>query len=86
MLKRSQPFRRLIAGEVIVRDDSAISSGIGGSFSDSTISDVYITHQKCGIWVDGPTTSLLISGVLIRDTMADGVNFHKVRYIAGDII
>ena len=74
-----------IAGEVIVRDDSAYSSGIGGSLSDSTISDVFITHQKCGMWVDGPTASLLVSGVVIRDTTADGINFHKVRALSDEV-
>jgi hypothetical protein len=63
-------------GEVKIRDDSAQVNGIGGGLSNSIISRVRITHTKCGMWLDGPFDSLLITGVTIHDTTADGINFH----------
>jgi hypothetical protein len=66
-----------ILGEVMVRNDNDQINGIGGSLSNSTIDRLWIEHTKCGMWLDGPFDNLKITGVIIRDQNADGVNFHK---------
>ena len=65
-----------IFGNVQQRDDSAQVNGIGGAMSDSTVSNIWIEHMKVGAWMDGPMDSLKFSGMRIRDTTADGINFH----------
>lgn len=65
-----------VIGDVRIRNDSSPLVGIGGAFTDSVIANVFIRHEKCGMWLDGPFAGLLITGVDIRNTMADGVNFH----------
>ena len=65
-----------IFGNVQVRDDSAQVNGIGGAMSNSTVSNIWIEHMKVGAWMDGPMTNLTFSGMRIRDTTADGINFH----------
>jgi hypothetical protein len=65
-----------ISGNVQERDDSAQVNGIGGALSDSTVSNIWIEHMKVGAWMDGPMDKLTFSGMRIRDTTADGINFH----------
>ncbi|MFI5758627.1 choice-of-anchor D domain-containing protein [Streptomyces sp. NPDC051569] len=65
-----------IFGNVQERDDNAQVNGIGGAMSSSTVSSVWIDHMKVGAWMDGPMNGLTFSGMRIRDTTADGVNFH----------
>jgi Alpha-1,3-glucanase catalytic domain D1/F5/8 type C domain/Alpha-1,3-glucanase catalytic domain D2/Abnormal spindle-like microcephaly-assoc'd, ASPM-SPD-2-Hydin len=65
-----------IFGNVQERNDSAQVNGIGGAMSNSTVSDIWIEHMKVGAWMDGPMDSLKFSGMRIRDTTADGINFH----------
>ena len=65
-----------IFGNVQERDDSAQVNGIGGALSNSTVSNVWIDHMKVGAWMDGPMDKLSFSGMRIRDTTADGINFH----------
>jgi parallel beta-helix repeat protein len=65
-----------IFGDVQQRDDSAQVNGIGGAMSNSTVSNIWIEHDKVGAWMDGPMDKLTFSGMRIRDTTADGVNFH----------
>jgi parallel beta-helix repeat protein len=65
-----------IFGNVQQRDDSAQVNGIGGALSSSTASNIWIEHMKVGAWMDGPMTGLTFSGMRIRDTTADGINFH----------
>jgi F5/8 type C domain/Pectate lyase superfamily protein/Abnormal spindle-like microcephaly-assoc'd, ASPM-SPD-2-Hydin len=65
-----------IFGNVQQRDDSAQVNGIGGAMSNSTVSNIWIEHMKVGAWMDGPMTGLTFSGMRIRDTTADGINFH----------
>ncbi|MEU1166604.1 choice-of-anchor D domain-containing protein, partial [Streptomyces sp. NPDC005921] len=65
-----------IFGDVRERNDSAQVNGIGGAMSNSTVSSVWIDHMKVGAWMDGPMDGLTFSGVRIRDTTADGINFH----------
>ena len=65
-----------IFGNVQQRDDSAQVNGIGGAMSNSTATNIWIEHMKVGAWMDGPMTGLTFSGMRIRDTTADGINFH----------
>ncbi len=65
-----------IFGNVQERDDNAQVNGIGGAMSNSTVSNLWIEHDKVGAWMDGPMDSLTFSGMRIRDTTADGINFH----------
>lgn len=65
-----------IVGDVQQRDDSAQVNGIGGALSNSSVSNIWIDHLKVGAWMDGPMDSLTLSGLRIRDTTADGINFH----------
>ncbi|WP_042426418.1 choice-of-anchor D domain-containing protein [Streptacidiphilus anmyonensis] len=65
-----------IFGNVQDRNDSAQVNGIGGAMSNSSVTNVWIEHDKVGAWMDGPMDSLTFSGMRIRDTTADGINFH----------
>lgn len=66
-----------IWGEVITRVDNDQINGIGGAFNNSTITNLWIEHTKCGLWLDGPMDNLQITNVRVRNQNADGVNFHK---------
>ncbi|NUP47876.1 MAG: choice-of-anchor D domain-containing protein, partial [Catenulispora sp.] len=65
-----------IFGNVQDRDDGAQVNGIGGALSNSSVANLWIEHMKVGAWMDGPMTGLTFSGMRIRDTTADGINFH----------
>jgi hypothetical protein len=65
-----------IFGDVQERNDSAQVNGVGGAMSNSTVSGLWIDHMKVGAWMDGPMDRLTFSGMRIRDTTADGINFH----------
>ncbi|HEY0806152.1 MAG TPA: glycosyl hydrolase family 28-related protein, partial [Pseudonocardiaceae bacterium] len=65
-----------ISGNVQERCDSCQVNGIGGALSSSTVSNIWIEHMKVGAWMDGPMNGLTFSGMRIRDTTADGINFH----------
>jgi hypothetical protein len=65
-----------LVGDVRARNNSSPFVGVGGALSNSVVANVFIQHQKCGMWLNGPLSKLLISGVEISDTMADGINFH----------
>jgi len=66
-----------IFGQTITRVDSETSSGAGGALSSSSLQNLWIEHNKCGLWLDGPFDSLHITGLTIRNTFADGINFHQ---------
>jgi hypothetical protein len=67
-----------ISGDVSYRDDTNFDTAIEGNFGNgSTVQDVWIEHTKVGLWIDTPTNGLLVTGLRIRDTFADGVNLHK---------
>jgi hypothetical protein len=65
-----------IFGNVQERNDGAQVNGIGGALSNSTVDRIWIEHEKVGAWMDGPMTNLVFTGMRIRDTTADGINFH----------
>jgi len=65
-----------IFGDVQERNDSAQVNGIGGALSNSSVSNVWIDHMESRRVMDGPMTGLTFSGMRIRDTTADGINFH----------
>ena len=65
-----------IFGNVQERNDGNQYNGIGGALSNSTVSNLWIDHLKVGAWMDGPMDHLTFSGMRIRDTTADGINFH----------
>ncbi|WP_329455963.1 glycosyl hydrolase family 28-related protein [Streptomyces sp. NBC_01497] len=65
-----------IEGDVRERVDTDQVNGIGGALSDSTIEGLYIQHTKVGMWFDGPMKNLAITGNVIADQIADGINFH----------
>jgi hypothetical protein len=66
----------LITGDVQDRCDSCQVNGIGGAFNNSTFDHIWIEHEKVGAWLDGPFDGTTLSYMRIRDTTADGVNFH----------
>jgi len=65
-----------VFGTTNVRVDSEVSSGVGSALNKAQVQNLWIEHNKCGMWLDGPFDSLLITGVTIRNTFADGINFH----------
>ena len=72
-----QVYDLAIMGATTVRNDSTVDSGVGGTMGGgSVIQDLWIEHSKVGMWFDGPSTGLLITGNTIRDTFADGINLH----------
>jgi hypothetical protein len=66
-----------IFADVQERNDGAQVNGIGGALNNSTVDRVWIEHEKVGAWMDGPMTNLVFSGMRIRNTTADGINFHN---------
>ena len=67
-----------ILGDVRYRDDSNFDTAIEGNFgSGSSVQNVWMEKTKVGMWIDSGTRGLLVTGVRIRDTFADGVNIHS---------
>ncbi|MBV1856143.1 glycosyl hydrolase family 28-related protein [Catellatospora tritici] len=67
-----------IFGETVVRDDSTSDSGLGGSLGGgSTVDNLWIEHTKVGMWFDGPSEGLTITGGRIKNVWADGLNLHN---------
>lgn len=71
-----------IETQEIIRDDNLGVCGIEGDLSDSTISNVWLTHSKAGIWVTSAfgrsniPSGVTIQNSRIRNVWADGLNFH----------
>ncbi|MGW2401425.1 glycosyl hydrolase family 28-related protein [Kitasatospora sp. NPDC001664] len=65
-----------IEGDVRERIDTDQVNAIGGALSDSTVSGLYLHHTKVGLWLDGPMARLKVTGNVIADQIADGLNFH----------
>jgi hypothetical protein len=66
-----------IEGQISNRVDCLQDNGIGGSLSNSKISNVWIEHTKVGMWFDGPFSGLTVNNVRIDSMLADGLNFHR---------
>jgi len=60
-----------------IRNDGEVDSGTGAGYSNTIIQNLWIEHTKVGMWLDGPFTQLTITGCTIRNTLADGINFHQ---------
>ncbi|MFI9593243.1 glycosyl hydrolase family 28-related protein [Nonomuraea sp. NPDC052265] len=65
-----------IEGDVRERIDTDQVNGVGGAMSDSTIEGLYIHHTKVGLWFDGPMSGVRVTGNVIADQIADGLNLH----------
>jgi hypothetical protein len=65
-----------IEGDVRERIDTDQVNGIGGALSDSTVEGLHLRHTKVGLWFDGPMTNVRVTGNVIVDQIADGLNFH----------
>jgi len=65
-----------IIGMSRIRNDGEVDTGVGAAYSNTIVQNLWIEHTKVGMWLDGPFTQLSIIGVTIRNTLADGVNFH----------
>ena len=74
-----------IMGDIDTRDDKSSDNGFDGpAGTGSRLENVWIEHEKCGYWVGkgslvGPpsqplTDGLVIHGIRVRNTYADGVN------------
>lgn len=65
-----------------LRDDDNGVSGAEGNFSNATISNVWFEHTKVGVWTTqsfsqaGLVANATVTNCRIRDTWADGLNFH----------
>jgi hypothetical protein len=65
-----------------LRDDDNGVSGAEGNFSNSTINNVWFEHTKVGVWTTqsysqaGLVNNAAVTNCRIRDTWADGLNFH----------
>lgn len=44
---------------------------------DTIIQNVWVEHSTTGFWINGPLDALMISGCTVRNTFADGINFHQ---------
>jgi Pectate lyase superfamily protein/Carbohydrate binding module (family 35)/Carbohydrate binding module (family 6) len=59
------------------RNDSGFNAGIEGNFgTGSLVFDVWMDHDKVGMWPDSGTNGLYVDAVRIRDQWADGINLH----------
>ena len=65
-----------IEGDVRERIDTDQVNAIGGALSYSSVDGMYLHHTKVGLWFDGPMTNLRVTGNVITDQIADGLNFH----------
>lgn len=66
-----------IIGDSLYRFDGGDDPAFVGNFGPgSLIQNVWIEHTKVGIWLNAGTDGLYMVGGRIRNTWADGVNFH----------
>ncbi len=66
-----------IIGDITERDDSAPTTALGGSLSNSLAENLWLQHVKCGAWFEGRMSNFTLRRSRILDTTADGLNFHK---------
>lgn len=66
-----------IFGDSLNRNDGADHAAFEGNFgTGSLIQNVWVEHMKVGFWLQSGTDGLYMAGGRIRNTWADGVNFH----------
>lgn len=66
-----------IASDSYYRDNGGHTAAIEGNFgTGSLVQDIWVEHMKVGVWLSPGTDGLLITNGRIRNTWADGVNFH----------
>lgn len=70
-------------GDMRQRDDAALETAFDGKYGQgSTIQHVWIQNTKTGIWSvaeagdEDSTDGLYVSGLRIKNTFADGINFN----------
>lgn len=73
-----------VEGDIWKRQDQLPLAAIGGTFSSSSFTNLYLHRAKVGMWLDGPAHDISISNVEIADQSADGINLH--RGIVGAVI
>jgi hypothetical protein len=66
-----------VESDVATRNDRLPLAAIGGKYSRSNFSELYLHHANVGIWLDGPAHDLSIHDVRIADEAADGINLHR---------
>jgi hypothetical protein len=66
-----------LESDISKRQDRRPLAAIGGAFSNSSFTHLYLHHAKVGIWLDGPAHDLVISDIVIADQAADGINLHR---------
>jgi hypothetical protein len=66
-----------IASDSYYRDNGGHTAAIEGDFgTGSLVQNIWVEHMKVGVWLKPNTDGLLITNGRIRNTWADGVNFH----------
>jgi hypothetical protein len=65
-----------ITGFLNYRNDGEANDGLGGTYgTSSTISRIWVTHTKTGIWLEN-ANGLVIDSCRLRNTTADGINLN----------
>ncbi|WP_339278634.1 discoidin domain-containing protein [Paenibacillus sp. FSL W8-1187] len=65
-----------IAPDDRIRDDYNGVTAVEGNGTNSTITNLWITHAKVGLWLTNQTSGATFSNSRIRHVWADGVNLH----------
>jgi hypothetical protein len=64
-----------VIGDVSVRNDNSPDNFITGSLGpNSVVQGMWIQREKCGLWLTGNNTNLLVQNNRIIGTTADGLN------------
>jgi hypothetical protein len=66
-----------VESDVAKREDALPQAAVGGRFSESRFTALYLHHAKAGIWLDGPANDIAITDTEIADQAADGINLHR---------
>lgn len=69
-----------IKAEETYRSNATGIAGIEGNALNSTIRNLWMQHNKVGLWLNEGTANALISQCRIRDTWADGINLNGGAY------
>ncbi len=66
-----------IDNAAFVRNDGGTNPAIEGNFgTGSLVYDVWMEHDKVGMWPNNGTNGLYVEGARVRDMWADGINLH----------